>query len=144
MYSWKIPVVVGALFFLTAVPVCAMTCDECNELDKNIESTNQEMATQEAELQRAFAKKEFAKANQAEKRIAALSKKLVELDKSKNDNCKDACKPEVIKKAECVKLLSAIAEMEADASSAEANKEQIDEKYKALLHCHQELQQLSK
>jgi hypothetical protein len=144
MHKWKISAFLGILLCLSTAPALALTCDECNELDKNIELTSQEVATQEAELRSAFTKKDIAKANQAEKRIAALSKKLVELESSKAANCKDACKPEVMKRSECGKLLSEIAAMEADTRSAETSRENIDEKYKALLNCHKEQHQLSR
>jgi hypothetical protein len=143
MHRWKIPAFLGILVCLSAAPVFAMTCEECNEIDKSIASASQERTEQEAELQRAFAKRDSPKVAPTQKRIAALSKKLAELERTKAENCKDACKPEVIKKIECGKLLSEIAEMEADAASAESNKTQIDEKYKALLNCHKELKQLS-
>jgi hypothetical protein len=143
MHNWTISALFGILLCLSAAPILAMTCDECNELDQKTASTEQEIKTQDAELQNAFRKRDLAKVNQVEKQIAALSKKLVELRTSKDANCKDACKPEVMKKTECGAILAEIAAMEADSGSAETNKAKIDEKYKALLNCHKELQQLS-
>lgn len=143
MHNWKMSALLGILVCLSAAPIYAMTCDECNELDQKMASADQEMKVQDAELQQAFQKKDLVKVNQIEKQIAALSKKLVELQTSKAANCKDACKPEVMKKTECGNILAEIAAMEADTRSAEANREKIDAKYKALLNCHRELQQFS-
>jgi hypothetical protein len=143
MNRWQIPAFLGILFCLSAASVFAMTCEECKEIEKDIASASQERTEQEAELQRVFSKRDVSKASQIERRIATLSKKLAELERTKAANCKDACKPEVIKKTACGKLLSEIAEMEADAAAAENNKASIDDKYKALLNCHKELQRLT-
>jgi multidrug resistance efflux pump len=144
MHRWKFSVLLGLLLFLLAASAFPMTCDECKNLDKKIALTNQEMATLHAQLQSAYSKNDFSKANRTQKRLAELSRKLVKLQGSKNANCQDACDPEVVKKTECGQLLSEIADMEADAQSAEANREKIDKKYEALLECHRELQQFLK
>lgn len=143
MHLSKISALIGTLLCLAAVQVHAMTCEECKELESNIAATDQDIKNQDAEIERAFQKKDFAKVTQTQKRLAELSKKLVEL-KTQSLRCKDACRPDVVKRVECGKLLTEIAVMEADSGSAETDTERIDAKYKALLQCHQELQQILK
>jgi hypothetical protein len=143
MFLTKIAVLVGTLLCLATMQAYAMSCDECKELEANIAATDQELKRQEAEIERAYQKKDLSKITQNQKRLAEISRKLLEL-KKQTPQCKDACRPDVVKRAECGALLAEIAMMESDAVQAQTSTERIDAKYKALLNCHQELEQLTR
>ena len=141
MHWKKISLLVGILLFFSAGAVHPITCEECKEVERNISSTEQEIKKQDTEAERALEKKDLPKATQAQKQISELTKKLTEL-RGQTGKCKDACKPDVVKKTECRNILTEIAALEADAAASEAT-EKIDEKYKSLANCHRELQELS-
>jgi predicted RNase H-like nuclease (RuvC/YqgF family) len=135
--------IVAALLLYSAGAAHCVTCDECQELEKNRGVTQQELTQKEKDLETAFKRKEFQKVTEIRNQITDLRKKLMEMqDKSKD--CKNACKPDVIKEAQCRKLLSEINTLESTPSGTEAGTEKLDGLYRDLRKCNQELQELKK
>ncbi len=138
--------IVGALVLCSAGLARSVTCDECQETEKNKAVTQQDLNQKEKDLETAFKKKAFQKVTEIRNQITDLRKKLMEMqDKSKD--CKDACKPDVIKEAECTKLRGEINTLESDSSGAEADTEKaekVDTLYRDLRKCNKDLQELKK
>jgi len=121
----------------------SVTCEECQEFDKNRAVSQQQLSQKEKDLEAFFKKKEFQKVTEVRNQITELRKKIMELqDKSKD--CREACRPDVIKEAECRKLRSEINALESTPSDVEADAEKVDGLYRDLRGCNEELQELRK
>lgn len=143
VHRTAICVIVWALVFCSAGVARSITCDECQEIEKNKAVTQQDLTQKEKDLETAFKKKEFQKVTEIRNQITDLRKKLIDfMDKGKD--CKAACKPEVIKEAECKKLRGEINTMESASSNTEADAEKVDALYRDLRKCNKELQELKK
>ena len=121
----------------------SVTCEECQELDKNKAVTQQDLTQKEKVLETAFKKKDFQKVADIRNQITELRKKLMDL-KDKSKDCKDACKPDIIKEAECRKLRGEINTLESNPSGAEADAEKVDTLYRDLRQCNKDLEELKK
>ncbi|MGO9566289.1 MAG: hypothetical protein ACLP5H_01985 [Desulfomonilaceae bacterium] len=135
--------IVAAFLLGGAGSALSLTCEECQELDKNKAVTQQDLTQKEKALETSFKKKDFQKVTDIRNQITDLRKKLMDL-KDKSQNCKDACKPDVVKDAECKKLRGEINTVESTPSEAEAEAEKVDGLYRDLRHCNKELQELKK
>jgi hypothetical protein len=121
----------------------SLTCEECQEFDKNKAVTQQDLNQKEKTLDAAFKKKDFQKVTDIRNQITDLRKKLMEL-KDKSKDCKDACKPDVIKIAECRKLRGEINSLESAPSGGEADADKVDALYRDLRQCNKDLEELNK
>jgi len=121
----------------------SLTCEECQELDKNKAVTQQDLTQKEKVLETSFKKKDFQKVTEIRNQITDLRKKLMGL-KDKSQNCKDACKPDVIKEAECRKLRGEINTLESNPSGADTDAEKVDALYRDLRQCNKDLEELKK
>ena len=120
--------------------LAAMTCEECQERDKKKSLVQQELAQKDKELDTAFKKRQFQKVTQIRKEVTALRKKLLEF-KGGEEECKKACRPQVVKEAQCRKLINDIVKLE---ESSEVDTEKVDALYRDLAKCHRDLKQLKK
>lgn len=121
----------------------SVTCEECQELDKNKAVAQQDLTQKENALETFFKKKDFQKVTDTRNQITELRKKLMDL-KDKSKDCKDACKPDVLKDAECRKLRGEINTLESAPSGAEADAEKVDTLYRDLRQCNKDLEELKK
>lgn len=135
-------IVVVLLVWGPGTALC-LTCEECQELDKNKAVTQQDLTQKERALEPAFKKKDFQKVTDIRNQITELRKKLMDL-KDKSKDCKDACKPDVIKVAECRKLRSEINSLESTPSGKEADADKVDTLYRDLRQCNKDLEELKK
>jgi predicted RNase H-like nuclease (RuvC/YqgF family) len=135
--------IVVALLLWGAGAARSITCDECQELDKNKAVAQQDLTQKEKALETSFKKKDFQKVTDIRNQITELRKKLMEF-KDKSQNCKDACKPDVIKEAECRKLRREINTLESTPSGAEADADKLDALYRDLRQCNKDFEELKK
>ncbi len=145
-----ISIIVGSLVIFTAVQLSAMTCEECREIEKNKTEAQREITDKEKDLTTAFDKKEFLKVRDIRSKITELRKKLLDL-RAKDEECRQACRPDVIKAAECTKIRDEILKLEDESKSEEKPQEKsedqiakIDTLYRDLQRCNKELKQLNK
>jgi len=117
-----------------------MTCDECQDLDKKKSLTQQELTQKDKDLDAAFKKRQFQKVNQIRNEVTALRKKLLEFKGSEED-CKKACRPEVVKDAQCRNIMNDIVKLE---DSQEVDTSKVDSLYRDLSKCRRELEKLKK
>ena len=136
-------VFIGSFLLGGAGVACSITCEECQELDKNRAVTQQELEQKEKDLETSFKKKAFQKVTEIRALITDLRKKLMDL-KDKSKDCRDACRPDVIKEDQCRKLRSEINILESSPPQAEPNMEKLDGLYRDLRRCNKELQELRK
>jgi hypothetical protein len=118
----------------------AITCDECRDIDRNRVSLERDIAQKESALQTAFDKKKFHEVTEIRKQVLDLRKNLIELQK-KDVGCKDACRPDVVKETECIRIRSQIIKLEED---PQAEVEKVDALYRELANCNKDLAQLKK
>lgn len=144
MVRWSaICAIVVVLLLWGAGPASCLTCEECQELDKNRAVNQQDLTQKEKTLETAFKKKDFQKVTDIRNQITELRKKLMD-SKDKSKDCKDACKPDVIKVAECRKLRGEISSLESTPSGAEADADKVDALYRDLRQCNKDLEELIK
>lgn len=120
-------IIVGALMIFTVGQVRAVTCEECREIEKNRQHIQEDVNSKEKDLNAAFEKKEFKKVREIRLSITELRKKMLEL-RSKDEECRDACRPDVVKAAECSKIRDEIVKLENPSESEEKPKEKSEEK----------------
>jgi hypothetical protein len=145
-----ISIVVGYLVLFTAVQVSAVTCEECREIEKNKTEAQREITEKDKDLTTAFEKKEFVKVRDIRSKVTELRKKVLDL-RAKDEECKQACRPDVIKAAECSKIREEILKLEGESKPEEEPKEKseeqiakIDALYRDLQRCNKELKGLKK
>jgi hypothetical protein len=135
--------VIGAVSLLlaVAVPSFAVTCEECQALEKQKDTSQQELAQKDKEISVAFEKKQFQKVTQIRNEITALRKKILQM-RNQDEECKKACLPEVVKGLECKKLEAELIKLDTDDSTDDAAK--IDGLYRDLSRCKREVEKLKK
>ena len=145
-----ISIIVGFLAIFTAGQVFAVTCEECREIDKNKVETQQVITEKDKELATAFEKKEFQKVRDIRSKVTELRKKLLDL-RAKDEECRQACQPDVVKTAECSKIRDEILKLEDESKSEEKPQEKsedqiakVDALYRDLQRCNKELKELKK
>jgi len=132
--------IVGALCLLSTQALAAVTCEECQERDKKKSLVQQELSQKDKDLDAAFKKRQFQKVTQIRNEVTALRKKLLEF-RGDEEECKKACRPEVVKEAQCRQIMNDIVKLE---DSNEADTEKVDSLYRELAKCHRDLEQLKK
>jgi hypothetical protein len=145
-----ISIIVGFLAIFTSGQVFAVTCEECREIDKNKGATQQDITEKDKELATAFEKKEFQKVRDIRSKVIELRKKILDL-RAKDEECRQACQPDVVKTAECSKIREEIIKAEDEPKSEEKPQEKsedqiakIDALYRDLQRCNKELKELKK
>ncbi|MGO9116202.1 MAG: hypothetical protein ACLQPD_01175 [Desulfomonilaceae bacterium] len=145
-----ISITVGSLVIFTAAQLSAMTCEECREIEKTKAETQQEITAKDKDLTTAFEKKEFLKVRDIRNKVTELRKKLLDL-RAKDEECRQACRPDVIKAAECSKIREEIIKLEDESKPEEEPKEKseeqiakIDALYRDLQRCNKELKEFKK
>ncbi|MFC1836008.1 hypothetical protein ACFL2Q_15025 [Thermodesulfobacteriota bacterium] len=133
--------IIVAVLFCSAGTVGAITCEECIDKRKEKQVAEKELREKADELSAAFKKKKFKGIRKINKRIAELRVKLREL-KGSEDDCKKACKPDVVKGSECRKLRVKILDMDKEDADSEEKTEEIDRLYDKLRRCNRELSKL--
>ncbi len=120
-----------------------VTCDECRELDKERARTQLDLSRKERYMETAFKKKEFKRVTEIREEITELRRTLLKL-RSKEPECKIACRPDVVKAATCKKLVREIFELDKDELTTKEDRQKIDEKYNELETCNRDLKELRK
>lgn len=139
MIRTRVPgIVFAACMVAWAGLTWAITCDECKEIEKNRSSVEREISVKESSLKAAFDKKQFHEVTEMQKQILDLRKNLIELQK-KDVGCKDACRPDTVKEAECNGIRAQILKLEEEAPS-DVNK--VDALYRDLATCSKDLARL--
>lgn len=144
MIRLKATCLISACFVLLlsgAVYCKSLSCEECRQLDRERSRVQLELTKKEREMERAFKKKEFRKVTDLRNAIVELRRKHLTL-KSKQPECKIACRPDVVKQAECEKIVAELAEKDSEDLSSATEREEIDERYKDLVTCNRELKRL--
>lgn len=132
-------IAVGALLLAAAAPAFSVTCEECQEIEKQKGAAHHELSQKDKDISAAFEKKQFQKVAQIRGEITMLRKKLLDM-RGQDEDCKKACRPEVVKDLECKKLQAEILELDSDDSQGDTRK--IDALYRDLSKCNRELERL--
>ncbi len=151
MRQIRCSVFMGPLVFLLVGHVFGVTCDECQQMEKSRMEIQQEITSKDRELTAAFEKKEFQKVHDIRTKVTELRRKLLDL-RSKDEECKQACRPDIMKAAECKKIREEILKLENDDSKSDEKAEQkseeqvskIDGLYRDLQRCNKDLRNLKK
>ena len=122
--------------------LCAITCEECKDMEKKRANVQQELSIKEKELNAAFEKKEFLKVREIRTSMTDLRKQLLDA-KAHEEKCQYACRADVVQQAKCAKLREEIVKME-EAPESEQDIAKVDALYRDLLRCDTELKQLKK
>jgi hypothetical protein len=140
---WKgaLSILTASLVLAVAAPIFAVTCEECQEMEKKKDAGQQELAQKDKEISVAFEKKQFQKVTQIRSDITALRRKLLQM-RSQDEDCKKACLPEAVKDLECKKLEAELLKLDSEDSTADTEK--IDALYRDLSRCKREMEQLKK
>jgi len=138
----KVALVV-ALSVLVIVPASAlaMTCRECQEIEKSRRTYNEELEQKSQELKAAFEKRAYDKVAQINMKLSELRKQLTELGKHQ-EACASAGRPDAVKAEECHAIKLEIQKLESDEAPSADQTKKIDGLYQDLLKCNQDLRQL--
>jgi hypothetical protein len=129
----------ACVIILQAAPtVWAITCEECKGLEKNRKETQEELSQRRKELQDALGESNIPKAKSLRDAVDGLRGRLRGLEGDMKP-CKDACRPDAIKKEECLRIKREIVTMESSGDSAK-----VDARYRDLAKCNVELRRLLK
>ena len=133
------------LFAASTVQVRAIdyTCDQCREFDKKRAHSQMELARSERQLEKAFKKKQFRSVTQIRAKITEIRRTLLTL-KSREPDCKIACRPDVVKNAYCRKIITELVRLDKDQLVDKEDREKIDERYRDLADCNRDLKKLRK
>ena len=134
------------IFMVLALLSCgtlvhAITCEECIERDKNIQIIRDKLTKKSSELKEALDAKRFRKIRELNKEILELKKEQLKLNKDRGD-CQKACSPDVMKKNECNNLKAKIVEKESKDSLTKDEINEVDEMYKDLQRCNEQLKRI--
>lgn len=159
---------VGILALSAGDVAFSITCDECRELQKQRSDVQVELARKERELDLAVNRKDFRKISNLRADVNQLRSRMLNM-RGRDEECAVACRPDVIREAECLKLMEEIVALESGTSEGAAkdgskeSKEassggeaaktaepsgsapsvaKIDNLYKDLARCHRELKRL--
>jgi len=134
-------ILAGALLIAASIPAFSLTCDECREIEKKREAARQELAQKEKEISAAFEKKQFQKVGKIRSEITAMRRSVLDM-RAQDEECKKACRPDVVKELECQRLESELLKLDTEDSQTDTDK--IDALYRELSRCTRELEQLKK
>lgn len=137
MFRNTIAAIMVGFFVVLPWPVFSITCDRCMEIEKEKKQVKQELDEGQKEMKDAFQKQEYDKMKTLRNRINDLRKKLIDLRKTDVD-CRDACRPEELKKGECEKIKRELVSIDTDGEHSEDEIKKIDKLYEKLLECDRE------
>ncbi len=92
----------------------SITCNECRDLQKQRSDVQVELARKERELDQAVTRKDFRKISGLRGEVNQLRAQLLNM-RGRDEECVIACRPDVMKEAECRKLLEEIGALESGA-----------------------------
>ena len=118
-----------------------ITCDECRELDKNKAQLQTELTRKEKELERYLQRRDVRLLTETRKQVNDLRRNLINSGRHENE-CRAACKPDVLKEAECQKLMEEIVRLESQEPQEQNETAKIDSLYLDLSRCNQDLRKL--
>lgn len=98
----------------------SITCTDCRDLQKQRSDVQVELARKERELDAAVTRKDFRKISSLRSEVNQLRVQLLNM-RGRDEECAVACRPDVIKEAECFKLLEDIAALESGSPEATGN-----------------------
>lgn len=136
----KLLMLVCIVVVQAAPEVWAITCEECKTLEKNRKTAQDELSERRKELQDALAQSNIPKAKSMRDAVDSLRSRIKGLD-GEMKPCKDACRPDRIKKDECVRIKKEIVQME---SAGASDTDKVDGRYRELVKCNAELRVLLK
>jgi len=146
----RVLIVIGFLAIFSAVQVNATTCEECREIEKTKTETQHDITEKEKDLASASEKKEFKRVLEIRANLTNLRKKVLDL-KNKDEECKQACRPDVVKTAECSRIRDEILKLEDESKPEDEPQEKsvdqiakIDGLYRDLQRCNKDLTELKK
>lgn len=137
MFRKSVMAILVGLFVMVPWPVFSITCDECLNIEKEKKKMRKELSDSGEDLKEAFQRQEYVKVRGLRNRINELRKKLIDLRKT-DVECRDACRPEEVKKSECQRLRREIVELETKEAQSEDQIKKVDELYAKLLKCNEE------
>jgi len=120
-----------------------MTCDECSEMDRRRSQAQVEMSRKEQDLEKALKTRHLARIAQIRGEITELRKTLLSMA-DKVDECAMACHPYTVQEAQCTKLKEEILALDTDDQTEASTRAKIDDLYKRLLECNNDLKKLKK
>jgi len=126
---------------LAAGNCLSITCDECREIERNRAQVQMDLSRKEKDLDRHLQRRDVRQVTEIRKQINELRRTLMGV-KAKEDECKTACRPDVLKDQECHKLMEQIAGMESQEAASQSETRKIDALYGELSKCNQELKKL--
>jgi hypothetical protein len=118
-----------------------ITCDECKEIEKNKARVQMDLSHKEKDLERYLQRRDVRLLTETRKQVNDLRKNVMGLQRRDNE-CKAACKPDILKEAECRRLMEQIVNLESQGPEAQSETGQIDSLYLDLSRCHQDLKKL--
>jgi len=131
----------GLFFVFWTENANSITCDECRDIEKNKAQVQMELSRKEKDLDRYLQRRDVRLLTETRKQINDLRRNMIGLQTHDNE-CRMACKPDVVKEAECRKLMEQIVTLESQGSEAQADTAKIDSLYSDLSRCHQDLKKL--
>lgn len=130
------------LCFTWSGPARGITCKECREIEKRKAAIQLELSNKDKDMRKAFDDRRYKEVSKIRAEILDLKKELLDLRKE-DDSCREACRPDVIKEAECDDIRSEILKLEESADSSE-NQAKADQLYHDLARCNEDLKRLKK
>jgi uncharacterized protein len=119
----------------------SITCEECQEVEKKVKAAQKELSEKGKELKVAFDKEQYATVTEVRNRMTELRSKLLQLRKQ-TAQCRDACKPEVVKAAECRKIKVTIGKLDSEGPQSADQIRRVDQLYRDLANCNDELRRM--
>lgn len=119
----------------------AITCEECLKMKQERRDIERELQKKERDLKSALARNKYDEMKRLNMEMTEMRKRQMELQRF-DSQCRDACKPDAVKEAECSRLKEQIASLEQTGSSAPAEQQQVDRLYEQLLRCNQDLRRI--
>ncbi|MEW6351264.1 MAG: hypothetical protein AB1646_19585 [Thermodesulfobacteriota bacterium] len=131
------------IVFLVAAQAFSMTCEECLELNRRKAALEKTLNDERNKQRQAQDMKNVQEVVEINKRIINVNKDINAVVREISDNrkeCEAACKPDVVQKMKCRKLMERIDELESGAPSpGEEQLTKIDGLYRDLQKCRKEL-----
>ncbi|MBI5571079.1 MAG: hypothetical protein HY914_14135 [Desulfomonile tiedjei] len=131
-------VLVLVLAWTLAAP--AITCKECREMENQKLKLQEELEMKEQRLKSAYEAKQVREVTELRTRIVELKRQLLDLRKE-DAVCREACRPDVVKEADCNDIRAEILKLE-ESSDAGGDVAAVDKLYKDLARCNEDLRRI--
>ncbi len=133
---------------LTVGQAFSMTCEECQELNRKKAALEKTLSDERDKQKNAQEQKNVQEVMEINKQIINVSKDINAVAKeiaANRQECEAVCKPDVVQKMKCRRLMEQIDELESQTSSAgEEQLDKIDGLYLELQKCRKELKQMER